>query len=265
LSSEDVEAFQRDGFVVVRDVFTDKEVAMMAEAADRLIRLARGFEETTMWHGSQFVISEREPVGNETPDGNRLDTQPPTTRIDRIVWCGGAEPTFSRYGADRRLLRMAADLLESRRMSQLINQLHIKEPGDGVHFEWHQDSTHRRYGTNQWRDLNGRGSFIETATAIDPMTPKNGPLQFLPGTHRHEHIEPDPETGQLPDEVLESVEPVSLEMAPGDVCLFGPFIIHGSDENRSDEPRRLFLNGYAFPGANDREYPGAEAGRMLTA
>ena len=103
-------------------------------------------------------------------------------RIHRVVWCGAAEPILSRYGMDRRLLEMAGQLLGSSEMNQLINQAHFKLPGDGVEFPWHQDSTHRRFGGDGWQDLNGRGSYVQTVTAIDTVTHDNGPLEFIPGS-----------------------------------------------------------------------------------
>jgi hypothetical protein len=53
-------------------------------------------------------------------------------------------------------------------------------------------------------------------------------------------------------------------MAAGGVLLFGPYTFHRSLPNRSSRPRRVFINGYAAPGANRRVYPGEGAGRLLS-
>jgi ectoine hydroxylase-related dioxygenase (phytanoyl-CoA dioxygenase family) len=53
-------------------------------------------------------------------------------------------------------------------------------------------------------------------------------------------------------------------MRAGSVLLFGPYVDHSSQANRSQHPRRTFLNGYAYPGANSRVYPGRGAGRSLS-
>ena len=52
-------------------------------------------------------------------------------------------------------------------------------------------------------------------------------------------------------------------MRAGSVLVFGPYAIHRSLPNRSGVPRRVFINGYAYPGANARVYPGEAAGRTL--
>jgi ectoine hydroxylase-related dioxygenase (phytanoyl-CoA dioxygenase family) len=179
-------------------------------------------------------------------------------RIHRVVWCGACEPVLSDYGADPRLMRPAAELLGSATMNQLINQAHYKMPGDGVEFEWHQDSTHRRYGHPDWIDVNGRGSYVQTAIAIDPMRENNGPLRFIPGSGRRGHVSD-------PKHRIAVENAVALTMNPGDVVLFGPYVFHSSAPNRSNDPRRTLINGYAAPGANSRDYPGRGSGRLLYA
>lgn len=247
LSPSQVDAFFETGFTVARGVFDADEVATILQAFRRLESRARQLGSTTMHEGSQFVV----------------DAEDDHLSIQRVVWCGGAEGVLSEIGRDPRLVAKACQLLEAAAVEQLINQAHFKFPGDRVEFEWHQDSKHRRYGTDLWTDVNGWGSFVETATAVDPMTSENGPLQFIPGSNNLGHIPPDPETGLLPERCFDPTDAVTLTLEPGDVALFGPFVIHGSGPNESDQPRRLFLNGFAHPDANHRQYPGVDAGRRL--
>ena len=42
---------------------------------------------------------------------------------------------------------------------------------------------------------------------------------------------------------------------PGDTLFFGPYAAHASFENTSAMYRRVLINGYAYPGANDLNYP----------
>jgi ectoine hydroxylase-related dioxygenase (phytanoyl-CoA dioxygenase family) len=249
LSLRQVQDFFEDGFVVVPKVFPARDVAQMRSAFDRLERTAQQLTEPAMVRGSQFVV---EPIGGETA----------RVRIHRIVWCGAAEPVLSNFGSDPRLVHLAAQLLGSNSMSQLINQAHFKLPGDGVAFPWHQDSTHRRYGQDEWRDVNGRGSYVQTATALDDVTVDSGPIEFIRGTASLGHI------GLSSDGALPPAVDPSQAVAPtpraGDVILFGPYTIHRSLPNRSAHPRRTFINGFAYPGANARVYPGEGSGRLLS-
>ncbi len=243
LTDEQIREFDEQGFVVVPDVFSSHDVGEMEGAFRGLSRRAQAITDTQMVEGSQYVVTD--------------------DVIHRVVWCGASEPILLKYGADRRLVSMAKQLLECETVQQLINQAHFKHPGDGVVFEWHQDSRHRRYGTELWSDVGVRGSFVETATAIDPMTESNGPLRFIPNSHRAGHIAVDSETGELPGDSFDASTAETVIMSPGSVALFGPYTIHSSGPNQSAIARRLFLNGYAHPEANGRDYPGQGSGRML--
>lgn len=245
-----LQAFQLNGFVVVHDVFTTDEVERMREAFDRLEARARGLRETTIVDGSQFVVEADADASDED------------VRIHRVVWCGATEPILAQFGRDARLLELASLLLGGREFDHLINQAHFKFPGDGVDFDWHQDSRHRRYGTDLWTDVDGHGSFVELVTTIDAMTPDNGPLRFIPGSQRLGHL-PCGTRNDLPAGSFDPDRAVAVTAPPGAVVAFGPFVIHGSEPNEGDAPRRSFLNGFSLPGANHRIYPGEGAGRRV--
>ncbi len=196
--------------------------------------------------------------GHVDLDGSRFVLDPEPFALRRVVWCGGAASDLARYGADERFVGLVAHVLGARPVVQLIQQAHYKLPGDGVDFAWHQDASNRRFGTDLFDDVNGRGSFVQVVVAVDPMTPANGPLQMLPGSHRQGFVA-DLETGRLPDAAVRG-EPVTVELEPGDAAVFGPFVVHGSGPNLSTVARRLFLQGYTLPGANRRTYPGCGTG-----
>jgi len=252
LTEREQGAFFVEGFVVRPGVFSAAEVVEIRSAFVRLEAMARRLECTGHYRGALFVLGSTAVAGAA---GAR--------RIDRIVWCGAAEPKLSEFGQDPRLVGPAAQLLGSREMSQLINQAHFKLPGDGVEFPWHQDSTHRRYGQGCWTDVNGRGSYVQTVVAVDDMTEQNGPLQFIPGSCRLGHLELA--EGQLPPAGADPAQAVTLTLPAGGVAFFGPYTFHRSLPNSSSSPRRLFVNGFAYPGANTRVYPGEGAGRLVRA
>ncbi len=254
LSRAQVAQFFEVGFVVQPGVFSADEVEQMGAAFERLRHTAYGLRGTCDHAGARFVLRALD----ETP----ADT--PAVRIDRIVWCGAAEPVLSAFGCDQRLLAMAACLLGATEMNQLINQAHFKYPGDGLEFPWHQDSTHRRYGGSEWRDVNGWGSYVQTVTALDEVCEDSGPLQFIPRSCGLGHVPaPAGVDDWLPITRLDPGTALTVTMQPGSVLLFGPYVFHRSLPNRSHRPRRIFINGFAYPGANSRIYPGTGAGRLV--
>lgn len=241
----DDDAFAREGFCILRGLWSAEEVRAAAVAFDSLLTIGRS------------LAAEAEE-GQVDRDGSRFVLDPEPFALRRVVWCGGAAPDLARYGADERFVGLAAHVLGARPVVQLIQQAHYKLPGDGVDFAWHQDASNRRYGSDRFHDVNGRGSFVQIVVAVDPMTPSNGPLQMLPGSHRQGFVA-DPETGRLPASATVG-EPVTVELEPGDAAVFGPFVVHGSGPNQGAVARRLFLQGYTLPGANRRTYPGCGTG-----
>ena len=129
LTEHAIQQFYRDGFLVVRNVFGRDELQLMAQAMNRLRSVAHRLGVSQDYQGTQFVLGQ--PGGVQANSG--------AVQIQRVVWAAACEPVLSRFGKDPRLLSLASQVLGSRELDQLINQVHFKEPGDGVAFEWHQE------------------------------------------------------------------------------------------------------------------------------
>jgi len=250
LAPSQIELFFEQGFLIVPKSLSSVEMIMLREAFGRLQETAYGLETTQDHDGSYFVL-EQDPK----------KYQP--TRIHRVVWCGGSEPELSALGAHPTLAGIASQILGTRLIQQLINQAHFKIPGDQVSFSWHQDSLHRRYGTRLWTDVNGLGSFVEIITAVDPMSAENGCIKLIPKSHLKGHIPVEGANRRLPASSFDPAAAIDIHLSPGQMLLVHPYTVHGSEANQSGKPRRLFLNGFAYPGANRRTYPGRDAGRFL--
>ena len=101
------------------------------------------------------------------------------------------------------------------------------------------------------------------------MTADNGPMLFVPGSSRwgrvdfgdHDYDDFD-YTPRKPPQFRDE-DAVMIIAEPGDTLFFGPYTAHASFENNSRHYRRVFINGYANPGANHRVYPGNGACRMI--
>ncbi|MFG1487015.1 phytanoyl-CoA dioxygenase family protein [Halobacteriovorax sp. RZ-1] len=238
-----VKDFYENGFCIVEGLFDYSEIKRIKRSFDNLYEASQTIDETQMLKLAQFVFDK--------------------TALNRIVWCGGYDEHLLDIGADKKILSVVSRILESNEMVQLINQAHFKLPGQIVEFKWHQDSEHRRYGTEMWEDVDGRGSYVQTVMAIDDMNSLNGPLKFIPKSHLQGHLNYK-ENPSIIDELLEKLPAIDLKLKAGDVAFFGPYTFHSSSLNKTDSPRRVLINGYAQPGANKREYPGAGYGRRLT-
>ena len=253
LSNIEQRHFFGTGWFVKHALFSIDEIREMRACFDRLETRASNLTQTGLCDGAHFVIGSKA--------GRQI--------IKRVVWAGGAEPLLLRIGSDPRLLGPVSELLGSSDMEQLLSQAHFKRPGDGVTFGWHQDIQHRDKGNGTWQDINGRGSFVQTLIAMDDMTPESGPLKFIPQSASWGNLGLD-ETSYDSDEAIDAKLPfdagtaVTIDAKAGDTIFFGPYTVHASFENTSNQYRRVFINGYAYPGANNRIYPGEGAGRLLS-
>lgn len=239
-------SFFEEGYLALEGLFSEGEIAPLRRAFERLQHRA------TELNGSGEIRQSKFVVDGDAEQG---------LRIHRVVGCGAVEPELARIAADQRLLAPVGELLESSHVVQLLNQAHFKLPGDEVAFGWHQDSVHRRYGTELWRDVNGTGSYVQTVLAIDDITEENGPLRFACGSGARGHREPN--GGSLPDDLARQCRVEAPTMRAGGVLLFGPYVYHASEPNRSPQPRRVLINGYASPGANRRHYPWLGSGKLM--
>lgn len=252
LTEQEIETFHKVGFLRVNQVFTPEEMDEMDQAFEVAHQMA--------------MELARNAKGDERPhyevNGTKITyarDEDDAMHVRHISWIGGCSPTLDKYGCDQRLLRLAAPLLGSNRMQQLINQAHYKRPGTGIAFAWHQDATHRGMPRGLFEDVNGHGSYVQIALAIDEATQENGPLSFIPNTGDAGVMGTPLDTTRFDDST--AVAPL---LKRGDVALFGPYTVHGSQANMSDKPRRVFINGFAHPDANKRDFGDSPVGRFLS-
>ena len=243
LSSDQAAAFARDGFVVMRGVFSAGESLAHARAIDALA--ARPLEP-----GAQMVYFEDSLV----EPGARV-----LSRIEKFVECDGE---LARLVFDDRIVGPASALLGDRAVL-FKEKVNFKMPGGGG-FTPHQDV---QPGWDRYAPY-----FLSVLVAVDANTIENGCLELAAGHHRRGLI--GRKWMPLEGDELAGVEFVRYPMAPGDVAFFDCFVPHQSQPNLTDRPRRnLYLTfnrerdgnfrdqyfadkRQSFPPDNERE-PGA--------
>jgi len=160
---------------------------------------------------------------------------------------------------------------ETKEMDHLINQLHYKHPGDEVYFDWHRDKQNREMFDPDWEDVNGNGSFVQTLTAVDEVTKENGPIYVFPGSHKWGSF--NLEKGLTEEALYKKLaerkifpkeRAIPLLMKKGTVVIMHPDLVHGSKPNHSNDRRCIFINGYSYPGANHKPYPGRGSAKRIS-
>lgn len=138
-----------------------------------------------------------------------------------------------RLVTDSRLLDIA-ELFLGPNLASFTSHYICKPPETGQAVLHHQDGAYWKLSK-----MNG----ITLWLAIDASTPENGCLQMIPGTHRlplQDLRMRDDVPNMLYSEVDMHIDydaAVDLVLAPGDVSVHNPFIVHGSSPNHSKSRR----------------------------
>jgi ectoine hydroxylase-related dioxygenase (phytanoyl-CoA dioxygenase family) len=234
-----VSTYREQGYAVVRGFFAPEEVDAIAAAIDA-VEAEAAAHPRSFRHGNLHY---------RLVDGD----------VRMAQWPSWTNAVLDAVRLDRRFARLLAPLIGDD-LKQIINQLHWKPSGGGTggDFAWHQDSRFRR-PAEAFRDLGT--NYVQTGLAIDPHGPPSGGLRFVPGSHRRGPIDMavdgDVMGTAMSDAALGAIgfDPmgvVDLDLAPGDLALWSPYLLHASGTNRSSHRRRFYINGYVRADACDR-------------
>lgn len=219
LAPAQIEAYERDGFLILEVLFSPAEVAAMKAELERI----QGIDTDHLVREKAGGIAKTIYRVHE-PDG-------PT-----------ASPVFHAAARAPRLLGPAQELLGDAALYIHHTKCNLKTAIDGSVWAWHQD-----YGT--WkRDGMPEPRPTTALVMLDEPTEMNGCLYFIPGSHKEGNIEPEfnDATGYKfyttpKDRLLEimarSPEPVAIRGRPGTVVLFDCNILHASGHNLSRHNR----------------------------
>lgn len=263
LDAKKLDFYKENGYVIVDNLIENDKVQLLQDKTSEIIQEIKesfscnGNQEKKDLRGSQIILKG-------IPDFKKIV-------IKRILWAGAAESTFLDTGRDKKLLQIIAQILEFHEADHLINQIHIKEPHDGVEFPWHQDEQNRRFFDNNWNAQGPSCNYVAAITAIDPCTTDNGTIYVIPKSHKLGYLGFSKflNTEELQNNFMNTqninVDNVkkALILQPGDTVLIHPHLIHASWPNCSNIQRRVLINGYAYPGANTVQYPGEGSGLRI--
>jgi ectoine hydroxylase-related dioxygenase (phytanoyl-CoA dioxygenase family) len=236
LSKAQIDQFWRDGCLVAPDAVTPAELAAMRTQIADWVEESRG---------------HKAPFGTPTLDGRpRFDmgeehrSEKPALR--RINNPSDIAPAFADVAWKARVVDMVADLIGPDVKFHHC-KINLKLPGSNTEVGYHQDFAYTPH-TND--------SIVTALVFVDEVTADNGALMMVPGSHRgpiYSLFEGDRFTG--------SIEPATAAMfkaqqvpaigPAGSVCLMHTRLCHGSEANRSQRSRGLYICVYtaadAFP------------------
>ena len=107
-----------------------------------------------------------------------------------------------------------------------------KPANKGTWLPWHQD---------RWNYLN-KNPLVTVWMPLDTSSKENGCVQIIRGSHHYGLINPEHESGFLTEEQSKNYtigkEIIYLELKPGDLAILHNHLLHASDINTTDSPRR---------------------------
>ena len=224
ITQDQAAMFDRDGYLVLDDLFSEEEVAFLQREAGKLLADPDALEAET-------VISE--PGGREIRSIFRIHAQ------SRVI---------ARLAADARLANVARFLLGD---DVYIHQSRLNyKPGfQGKEFYWHSD-----FETWHVEDGMPRMRALSMSVLLAENTPNNGPLMLIPGSHRtfltcvgetpedHYRMSLKRQEYGVPDEdsladLADRHSIVAPTGKPGAVVIFDCNVMHGSNGNITPFPR----------------------------
>jgi hypothetical protein len=230
LTNEQQAAWERDGFLVIEELFAPEEIPPM--------------------------IDEVESVLAEVRQEQSAAAKPPGQTLASGVYVGLSvkRELFRRVARDARLLDALEGLIGPR-IGFLSDKVVFKDHDVEYDSPWHQDWAY-------W----GGSHKISVWVALDEATSENGCLQILPGSHRAA-VEHDKVSGVAgfgtrldPSERgLDLSRAVTLPARPGTAIFFHDLTLHASLPNRSGRDRRALIITYRDLSQPDKEYPSLPA------
>ena len=234
LTNEELKRFDEDGYLFFPGKFTPEEAAMLKQEAEAVYALDR--EE--VWRESNG-IARTAFAAHKYNEG------------------------FRRLGAHPRMIEPVEQVLDGKVYMHQY-KVNAKAAFDGEVWQWHQD-----YGTWKRDDDMPEPRAMNIAVFLDDVTAANGPLLFIPGSHKLGVVEAghDLETTSYPLWTLdrEKVSELAAQggcVAPtgpaGSMLMFSSLLVHASPPNISPFGRTIVYLSLCHVDNHIRQFKRAE-------
>jgi ectoine hydroxylase-related dioxygenase (phytanoyl-CoA dioxygenase family) len=212
LTKEQIQAFERDGLVMVRGFYEDQEVAQISRWVDEIQAYPDAPNKYQRYYEDSLIAP-----------GYRL--------LNRMENFSPYHEGFAQLFHESKLEGAISDLFGEPAVL-FKEKINFKRPG-GDGFKPHQD---HQAGWWEYNTL-----CITALICIDEANEENGCLEIAPGKHKSGMFK---EWAPLSEAEMEEMEFISCPTQPGDMILFDSFTPHGSKPNFTDKQRRLLFVTY---------------------
>lgn len=211
-----VQSYHRDGFVIIRELFTLAEISRLRHESELLVKRCDLIDQQNL----RCRFQPKHDTGESL-----LETFDPVIDVSPV----SREFAF----ADKLLELLSA--LYGEPACLFKDKLIFKQPGQKG-YVLHQDWI-------AWPDF--PQSFLTVLVPIDPATADNGCTEVFAGCHQQGSLVPqDGQFHPLDEQDFDSSRATLLELDPGDIAIFGGFTPHRSAPNKGPGWRRQLYLSY---------------------
>jgi ectoine hydroxylase-related dioxygenase (phytanoyl-CoA dioxygenase family) len=242
LSAAERAAYERNGFVMRAAIFGRDEVETLRGAAEAVVRAA----EAALPGASRYAIDGNEyaEVRIGAVEATVQLEHAPGSRTLRVVepFCA-LDPRFEALIDDPRIVEPMRALVGADEVALFTDKLNLKRPREGSRFSWHQDSP---YWAHFCTHL---GRLPNVMITLDDAHEGNGCFRVIRGSHRRGLLPGREGEGRLGPlfthpSAFDPRAQVPAVLPAGSAVFFHPHTVHGSEPNRSDQPRRALVLTY---------------------
>jgi phytanoyl-CoA hydroxylase len=226
LTAEQWEIFEQQGYLRLGKVMTAMELIALSQRIDHIMlgKADLDYEQLMMQReAGEGYEQSKQTMGFKGATLNYRKIE--NLEFDPIFLAYIQKPVFKEicdkvYGKDHPISCFRAMFMN-------------KPARNGSVLPFHQD---------RWLDLD-RDPVVTIWTALDPATIQNGCVKIFPKT-QGQLINPSNPSGFLTrdqvDQLHAGMQPINLEVGPGEAVLLHNWTVHGSEGNNTDLSRRAF-------------------------
>jgi len=217
LTETQLQELDERGFLIIPEAFSQEEVEVLRSPIQRL-------------------ISEK-----HVEDGREIGTD----KVRNLLSIHRRDDNFAKLVRHPRLVGPAQQILKDDQLYVQQAKVNLKPGFYGAAYEWHTD-----FATHHMRDGVEKPLALNLHVLLDDVTEFNGPLWFVPGSHKREIDYQKSLDGQSWDlwtvpektitELVHDHGLFSVHAPRGSMLIFGDSLLHVSPPNISPYSRWIF-------------------------
>lgn len=246
LSVDQIEQYHRDGYLVVQNLLPLSWIKKVREELAPVHEMAADAETRTgktPWGPGTHVSWEPHLPPGAAP------------RIEQLMGTEIVSPTTRQIIFSEQVAHILPQLMGADSEIVMFHSKALMKAADSNgYFPWHQDFSY-------WQPSSLAPVQVNCAFAVEPQTPENGCLKYVPGSHHRGYLEHTHFADVKSFNIGLSRDPQAFDAVPvpydpGDVIFFGALVIHGSEVNTTGRPATFNTIAYDIKGNQpDKNFP----------